>query len=158
MCLFCSSAPDEFGKELLAAHNKYRAQHGAPPLQWSSEAASKAKSWVSHIASKKVLEHGNHEGMGQNIANKMSSAPDVDLSGQEAVDMWYNEIKDYDYNNPGFAMNTGHFTQVVWAETTQVGAAKAKNGNAVFVVANYLPPGNVSGVSGSYERNVKKKS
>lgn len=131
--------------------------HGAPPLKWSPEAASKAKSWANHVASKGVLQHGNHDGMGQNIANRMSSGSAVDLSGQEAVDMWYNEIKDYNFSNPGFAMNTGHFTQVVWAETTHVGAGKAIKGSTVFVVANYLPPGNKGG-SGEYERNVKRKS
>jgi hypothetical protein len=25
--------------------------------------------------------------------------------------MWYNEVKDYNYQTGGFAMNTGHFTQ-----------------------------------------------
>ena len=27
-------------------------------------------------------------------------------------DSRYNEIKDYDFDDPGFASNTGHFTQV----------------------------------------------
>ena len=32
--------------------------------------------------------------------------------GTQAVEMWYGEIKDYDYSNPGFSAGTGHFTQV----------------------------------------------
>ena len=30
-----------------------------------------------------------------------------------AVDKWYDEIKDYNFNNPQFGHNTGHFTQVI---------------------------------------------
>lgn len=28
--------------------------------------------------------------------------------GNEAVDSWYGEIKDYNWSNPGFAGNTGN--------------------------------------------------
>ena len=144
---------DAFGRELLAAHNRYRAAHSAPPLQWSKDAASKAKTWAKRLADTCVLEHGNCDGMGQNIASMISSGGKVDLSGQQAVDNWYNEIKDYNYSSPGFSYNTGHFTQVVWASTTHVGAAKVTKGSNCFVVANYLPPGNMAA---EFDRNVKR--
>ena len=36
-----------------------------------------------------------------------------DLSGGDATNMWYSEIKDYNFNRPGtFNSKTGHFTQV----------------------------------------------
>ena len=31
---------------------------------------------------------------------------------KDAVNMWYNEEKKYQYKNAGFASGTGHFTQV----------------------------------------------
>ncbi len=57
---------------------------------------------------------------------------------------WYNENKDYDFNNPGFSPNTGHFTQVVWngSQKLGVGCAFTKDNLNVFVVAQYSPPGN----------------
>ena len=41
-------------------------------------------------------------------------------------------------------MKTGHFTQVVWKGSQQlgVGVAFANNGRIAVVVANYSPPGN----------------
>ena len=65
----------------------------------------------------------------------------------------YNEIKDYDYNNPGFSYATGHFTQVIWARTTKVGVGIARKGNFIYVVARYSPPGNYLS---QFEANVKK--
>lgn len=30
----------------------------------------------------------------------------------DSVNGWYNEISKYDFNNPGFTWETGHFSQV----------------------------------------------
>ena len=35
-----------------------------------------------------------------------------ELTGQKTVDMWYEEVKDYNFSRPGFSSKTGHFTQV----------------------------------------------
>ena len=41
---------------------------------------------------------------------------------------------------------TGHFTQVVWKGTSEVGFGKAKDAKGlVIVVASYRPPGNIAG-------------
>lgn len=67
--------------------------------------------------------------------------------------MWYDEIKDYDFNNPGFSSGTGHFTQVVWVDSMELGVAKATAQNGMqFVVARYFPPGNILG---RFPNNVK---
>jgi hypothetical protein len=46
---------------------------------------------------------------------------------EAATQAWYDEIKDYDWENPGFSMETGHFTQVVWKGTTKVGFGYAQS-------------------------------
>lgn len=141
-----------FGGSLLSAHNKLRAAHSSPPLQWSAAAASKAKAWAQHLARTGTLEHGNNEGLGQNLAYKMGA----ELSGEATTNMWYQEISQYNFNQPGFKSGTGHFTQLVWAATTHIGAAKVTQGNRSYVVANYSPPGNITN-SGQFEQNVKRK-
>jgi len=69
---------------------------------------------------------------------------------QRSVDRWYSEIKDYNFGNPGFSQGTGHFTQVVWKGSTEIGVGVGQKGSKVVVVANYSPPGN----SGQYVDNV----
>jgi hypothetical protein len=40
-----------------------------------------------------------------------------------SVDAWYNEVASYNFANPGWSGATGHFTQVVWKDTTKLGCA-----------------------------------
>lgn len=43
-------------------------------------------------------------------------------------------------------MRTGHFTQMVWKNTQEMGMAMARGLNGkIYVVANYNPRGNVVG-------------
>lgn len=44
---------------------------------------------------------------------------------------------------------------MVWAGTTHMGAGSAVQGNTVYVVANYTPPGNVIGRQ-NFMDNVKR--
>ena len=49
---------------------------------------------------------------------------------------------------------TGHFTQVVWKSTTQLGCGLAVNrGNKIYGVCNYSPAGNVVN-AGFFKANV----
>jgi hypothetical protein len=49
-------------------------------------------------------------------------------------------------------MISGHFSQVVWRDSKELGVAFAKSRNGtIYVVANYSPPGNVTG---RYAENV----
>ncbi|XP_069039377.1 GLI pathogenesis-related 2 isoform X2 [Lepisosteus oculatus] len=140
-----------FDKEFLDTHNDYRKKHGAPPLTLSRELSKTAQAWADHLLSIKTLQHSETKN-GENVYYAWSSAPKK-LTGKEAVDSWYSEIKDYDFNNPGFQSNTGHFTQVVWKSSLEVGVGQATDGNTVFVVGQYSPAGNISN-PGYFEKNV----
>ncbi len=78
------------------------------------------------------------------------------LLGAKASQQWYDEIKDYKWSKPEFSMETGHFTQVVWKNSTQVGFAVAQAPNGYFyAVANYYPAGNYTG---QFPKNVLQPS
>lgn len=139
----------EFKNEILKSHNEIRAQHGATSLKWNSTLASEAQSWAEDLASRNTIQPSSSNDYGENIAY-MSGAQ---LTGRKVTDMWYEEHDKYNYSNPGFTSTTGHFTQIVWQNSKEMGAGKAvSSSGAQFVVARYQPPGNVRG---QFPENVK---
>ncbi|EFJ45286.1 hypothetical protein VOLCADRAFT_94353 [Volvox carteri f. nagariensis] len=73
---------------------------------------------------------------------------------KSAIDAYYSEGAGYAYgvSQPADWHSVGHFTQVIWKASTDLGCAVATcNGGQQFQVCRYSPPGNVQG---QYAENV----
>lgn len=125
-------------KTILKAHNTARAKHHAPALKWNKTLATYAQNW----SNKCKFEHSNGN-YGENLALGYPNWTSVITDG------WYGEYKEYDYSNPGFSMDTGHFTQVVWKSTTEVGCGVKVCNNLgqgyQLYTCSYKDYGNVEG-------------
>lgn len=131
----------------LRAHNGYRAKHCAAPLTWSSKLAGLAQRWANSLRDKGCAFGHSNGSTGENLAAGTSGT----LDPEAVVKMWYDEVALYKFPNGGFSMKTGHFTQVVWRGTTQVGCGRSQcNGMDIFV-CEYDPAGNWEG---QYRENV----
>ncbi|HWU88348.1 MAG TPA: CAP domain-containing protein, partial [Kofleriaceae bacterium] len=130
------------------AHNQVRAKHCATPLQWSPQLAQVAQQWANSLRDQ-GCKFGHSGGRyGENLAAGTSGT----LDGQSVTGMWYDEVKQYAFPDGGFSMQTGHFTQVVWRESTQLGCAVSTCRGMDIWVCEYDPPGNVQGM---FRQNVQ---
>ena len=140
-------ATDRVADALLAEHNAVRARHCAAPLTWSPKLAAVAQAWADHLRDAGCGFDHSGNAYGENLAAGTRGT----LDAAAIVGMWAGEVAAYDFKRGRFAMDTGHFTQVVWRGTTQLGCGSATcNGMDVWV-CNYDPPGNVTG---GYQANV----
>jgi hypothetical protein len=130
--------------------------HAVPYLKWNFEIEKKAKQWaqqsggrMKHSSSSFRKNVGGFSYVGENLASG--------ATGKNGVDMWYNEIN----LTPGkqglvssFSGGTGHYTQVVWKETTDLGCAV----NGRLLVCMYGQGGNMGGQFTKNVLAVKKSS
>jgi uncharacterized protein YkwD len=136
----------EFAEECLKWHNYYREKHGVKPLKLSSKLNEYAKEWATQIAKRDIMEHRPHNIYGENIFMKWSSNPSFKIAGRDPVDNWYAEIKDHVFGKEPTSLKSGHFTQVIWKGSEELGVAKARTSTGkILVVANYSPAGNMMG-------------
>lgn len=149
-----------FQNECLEQHNEYREMHGCKPLKLSSKLNATAQKWADDLVRRNVFEHSHdRNGNGENLYYSWSSAKKIP-KGDAAADAWYSEIKDYDWNDSEEQImkkfgKIGHFTQLVWDQTEQLGVGVATDGKGKWiVVAHYSPGGNMYG---SFKKHVPAK-
>lgn len=122
---------------MLDETNAKRALHeNTPPVSWSNDLAIAAAKFAINYTCNGVLTHSDYPDYGENLA--------IGYSPEGAVDAWYNEISKWDWNNPQFSSSTGHFTQLIWNTTDEIGCA-IKYCDAYwgsYIVCEYNPFGN----------------
>ncbi|NKY35063.1 secretion protein [Nocardia speluncae] len=141
-----AAGQSDFTQTGLTAHNKHRAQHGSPAMTPAQDLNDLAQKCAEYYADKGTIDHTcpHKNGAGENLTMG-TGAPSAVTHVETAVQMWYDEVADYNYDNPGFSLTTGHFTQVVWKASTRLGIGYVAKDNRFVVVALYDPPGNMKG-------------
>ena len=141
---FSSVNASPIAAEALRAHNQVRAQDRQKPLVWSKDLEQISQEWATQLASScKMYHHQGQIPFGENLFYKSQSAP-----VSEAVKSWANEKRFYNYqqNRCQQGQQCGHYTQIVWKGTTDVGCgfSSCSNGAQIWV-CSYFPAGNVVG-------------
>ncbi|CAI7651383.1 unnamed protein product [Penicillium glandicola] len=107
----------EFKADMLKVTNEYRANHDANPLKWNETLADYSQKWAEAC----IWKHSKSS-YGENLAYGYQNV-------SAAVIAWGDEGDLYNFGKPtGFTEETGHFTQLVWKATTQVGCAAVNCG------------------------------
>ncbi|KAF2168993.1 hypothetical protein M409DRAFT_65319 [Zasmidium cellare ATCC 36951] len=141
-----SSSSDSLQFAVLNSTNIYRQHYEAQNVTWNSTLANYAQNYAKNC----VWKHSGGP-YGENLAANFES-PTL------AIDAWANEESEYSYDDRKFTEKTGHFTQLVWQNTTSVGCGlvqcdnDAENGvKGAYLVCEYSPRGNVKGQFGCME-------
>ncbi len=144
---------------ITAAHNAVRAMEQTstplPPVTWNNQLAATAQAWASQCidtaAPTGLVDHstsasrsaGFPYAVGENIFGTSGTA-----TAQGTVDSWASEKSNYNYANNSCSGICGHYTQIVWRTTREIGCALVDCPGLQYgstVVCNYGPAGNYSG-------------
>ncbi len=139
-----------FEARVLASHNRERQAIGVPAMRWNADLAASAKDWADHLASTGAFEHAPESRAGQQGENLWAGTRGH-FSAEGMVDGWVREKRHYrpgrfpDNSATGRVADVGHYTQLAWRKTLQVGCAKATGGQDDILVCRYSEAGNYIG-------------
>ena len=142
---------ETFREQMLEKHNYYRSLHQAGNLVRDSLLESLAQSNSERLVTLGYLEHTDFNYNGEYMGETLYSGGFSDTFGYDAVNLWYSEESLYDYSNPGFSNDVGHFTQIVWVNSKKLGCGFAcDSNNYCYVTCHYYPGGNYIGEFAAY--------
>ena len=140
----------DFAARLLDAHNGERDRAGLPRLAWSSKLARDAQAWALQLSRKGALQHAPGEVRGA-AGENLWMGPAGYYSAEDMVGGFLAERSSFrsgvfpQVSRTGNWADVGHYTQVIWPATTEVGCAVVEGGAHDFLVCRYNPAGNVIG-------------
>lgn len=147
--------------KMVRAHNVWRTRAGLPGLHWSKKLADRAASWSQELARQSCTMKHSGGKYGENLfwasptkvttenrkGERRQRNELQEVTEQQVVDSWANERQWYSHEtntcNAPAGKSCGHYTQLVWKSTLEVGCARAIcPDNAQIWVCLYDPPGN----------------
>ncbi|TLD31302.1 hypothetical protein PspLS_01874 [Pyricularia sp. CBS 133598] len=136
---------DDFKDAMLTTHNRFRSEHSASDLKWNDTLADSSTSYLDDVATSSECEFEHSGGpYGENLALGYPNA-------SAGVIAWGDERREYDFGKGEFDESTGHFTQMVWKNTSDVGCGRKMCGGGAdgagrwYLVCQYWPRGNIVG-------------
>ena len=141
---------------VIALHNEYRREVGVPPVRWSDIIQKSAETWALHLAENEGLNMV-HAGSAAKYGENLSGGPGVWSTDKDAYTaleyavISFGSEKRY-YRGKSIGADDGfyrygHYTQMVWRDTRDIGCAVAKRKDIAgyIVVCRYSPGGNHEG-------------
>ncbi|XP_044025940.1 cysteine-rich venom protein TEL1-like isoform X2 [Siniperca chuatsi] len=111
-------------------------------MSWNNEAAASAQRWANTCSMKHSPDNSRKISTGDCGENLYKSS--YKNTWCKVIQSWYDEVKDWRYGvgaiNGGVI---GHYTQVVWYRSNQIGCAMAYCPNSeyeYFYICHYCPP------------------
>ncbi len=146
----------------LNAHNEARIAFGTAPLKWSPKLTREARAWAEHLARTNTMRHSNQDERARTGENLWMGTAGY-FSPSRMIGYFVDEQRYFrsgyfpQVSRTGNWADVGHYTQIVWADTREVGCAKASNGRNDFLVCRYYPGGNVIGERIEPRRQLAKR-
>lgn len=136
--------------ELLAAHNGERGTVGVTTLTWNEDLARDAKIWADQLAKQDKMRHSGRDarkGIGENLWAGTTGR----FSPTRMINAFIREKQFFkpglfpDVTTTGNWGDVGHYTQLIWPDTKELGCAITGNGKTDYLVCRYKPSGNWRG-------------
>lgn len=135
----------------LRLHNHARTSFGVAPVAWSIPLEVEAQAYADTMARTGVYGHDLSQGRKRKMGENLWRGPRGVFAYEVMIGLMVDEDRHF---RPGVFPNVsatgewhdvGHYTQIVWPTTTEIGCAVAASATTDYLVCRYAPKGNQDG-------------
>jgi len=138
--------------QILNLHNSARKCAGLKPLTWETALETTAQNWANRCNfahnSGRTTDYKNNGGALTSVGENIAMGGPASRYGMEPLfTLWWNEKEDYTCGTPvgqNYAV-VGHYTQIMWDQTSALGCGVAVCEGSNFLTCNYATAGNYMG-------------
>ena len=140
-------------RAMLDVHNAARRSYGVAPLKWNAALADSARGWAAQLAARRQFAHDPQKGIDPSQGENLYRGTRGAFSYAAIAQLWVDERRDFrpgrfpDVVASGAWQRVGHYTQIIWPATREVGCALSSDAENDFLVCRYAPAGNYYGVT-----------
>ena len=141
---------NNFEVRTLAAHNRERAARGIAPMRWNPALAADARAWADRLAANGGFQHAPENESDPEGENLWAGTRGY-FAIEAMVGDWAGEKRYFkpgifpDNSTTGNADDVGHYTQMMWRNSRDIGCALATGRGDDVLVCRYSAAGNYEG-------------
>jgi uncharacterized protein YkwD len=134
--------------EITEHINIYRRKHHSRDMTYNLEISKTSQKWSNYLIQTKTFKHSNNKLYGENLSKFRGYKNDIIALIKKSIDLWYDEVKYYDFNKSEYNYQSGHFTALVWNDSYEFGIGYTYNSvnKTAIIVMNIYKPGNIIGL------------
>lgn len=137
---------------MLDAHNAERASLGLSALRWNDALAQDAARYADDMARTGLFRHSSRNSRAIASGENLWMGPRRLYAYEAMVGAFLAEkalfraqAKLPDFSSTGHWQDVGHYTQMIWRDTREVGCAVGDGADYEYLVCRYYPAGNAFG-------------
>ena len=132
---------------MLAEHNEARAEVGVPNLVLDNDLNRQALAYAEEMARTGMFQHSlssDRPNQGENLWAGTAGAFPYERMVGAFIDekRYYIHAPFPNVSTTGNWQDVGHYTQIIWRDTTRLGCGIATGLGRDWLVCRYSPPGN----------------
>lgn len=128
----------KFRTDILDSHNMYRIQHCVPIIKPNASMDEISQ----NLAKKFALDRHQKSAPLKQLGYSWYAGPIA--RGEEILTTIYKrESQEFDFDSLEISTKNSRFTQMIWAESQELGVGVTFKESQLYLVLTYFPPGNV---------------
>lgn len=148
MVILVQSLSQDEINEITEYINIYRRKHHVQDMTYNSNISKVSQNWSNYLVLNNLFTHSYNSIYGENLSKFKGYRNNIINLIKKSIDLWYEEIKYYNFESAEYNPKSSHFTTLIWNGSYEFGIGYTYNTNnkIAIIVFNTYKSGNIKGL------------